>query len=388
MIGTGFTTFYAPVYFVKYGHIPATFVALAFTANALAGTCARIVGGSMSDSQRFGRRSTLLTSSLVLGLASVVMGLFQSFPCFVAGNTLLGFGAGLYWPASDAMIADLTTESNRRDAYAVNRFADYCGLAAGIILAGLIIQFTGTFRLFFFVGAASYFLLTAVVWLGIKETRHAQQAVSLLRAWAEALKNPLLQLYAAANVLMTAYVVQVTSTLPLYLSDQVRIAPGKALPPWLLSTLIAAHVVILALCQIPVTRMMNRFTPPRSLIISCGIWFSGFLLIFACGLIPGFQIEVAIVALILMSIATAAYAPPASALIVDLAPAESLAIYFSISSLCWAIGGMIGPPLVLAAMDRFHGFTPYIWLVVAATTLFPAMAFHVLSRHVHRRTVV
>jgi MFS family permease len=380
MIGIGFTTFYAPVHFVNTMHIPATLVGLGFAANSLAGTGARIAGGSLSDSARFGRRLTLLASATVLGTGSIMMGLLQNFWWFVASNTLLGFGAGLYWPAVDAMIADITTQTNRRDAFAVSRFADYCGLAVGILLAGLIIQHTGAFQLLFFAGAASYFLLAAVIIFAVRESRHAGESPSLFKSWAQALRDPLLQLYVIANVLMTAYVTQITSSLPLYLSDRIKVAPGQSLTPWLLSSLFAVHIILLAVCQIPVTRAMNRFSAARSLMLSCAIWFVGFLAISVCGLISSFQLYVAVAALVLMSIATAAYAPPASALIADFAPQESLAIYFSINSLCWAIGGMAGPPLVLTAMDHFQAHTPFIWLVMAASTLIPAAVFQALSK--------
>lgn len=380
MLGTGFTSFYAPIYFVTVMHISATLVGLGFAANAVAGTVARIIGGSLSDSPRFGRRTTLAISTMVLCVGSMIMGLVLNFEWFVAGNTLLGFGTGLYWPAGDATIADITTETNRRDAFAINRFADYCGLGLGIILAGLIVQHTGGYRLLFVAGAASYFILTAVISFGMAEPKHADHSVSLLKSWAEALRNPLLQLYAAANVLMTAYITLVTSSLPLYLADRVRVTPGQALTPWLLSSLFAIHVMILALSQIPITRLMNRLTPATSLIVSCAVWFIGFVLICVCGLIPSFQFAAAATALVLVSIATAAYAPPASALIVDLAPPESLAIYFSINSLCWAMGGIVGPPLVLAAMDHFPRHTPFIWLVIAASTLFPAIVFQMFFK--------
>ena len=187
---------------------------------------------------------------------------------------------------------------------------------------------------------------------------------------------------------MTAYVTQITSCMPLYMSDRVRLAPDRPLEPGLLSAMVAGQVIILALSQIPVTRLMNRFSTARSLILSCAIWFLGFVLAAVMGLVSSNQIIVAMAALLAMSIATAAYAPPSSALIVDLAPPESLAIYFSINSLCWALGAMLGPPLVLSSMEHFHKHSPYIWLVVAATTIFPAILFQFLSRHTARQTAL
>ncbi len=386
MIGSGFTAFYAPVFFVNTVHITPTFVGFGIAANSVAGIIARIIGGTMADSPKFGRVLTLVMSSIILAVGSVVMGMCTDFIGFFIANTLLGFGIGLYWPGAEAMIADITTANNRRNAFAVNRFADYGGLGIGVVLAGLIVQNTGAFRILFFVDAVSYVILTAVIFFGIKETQHQGQSAPLLKSWSAALKNPLLQLYVTANILMTAYITQISSSLPLYLTDSIQLEHGKELSPILLSALFAGHVIIAAASQLPVAKAMNHFTPAKALIISCGLWLLGFVVLCVAGLVSSYQFLLAAIALVLMSIATVAYGPPSSALIVDLAPPESRAIYFSINSLCWAMGGLIGPPAVLAAMEHFPKHTPYIWLVIAATTLMPALVFRALATHDNKPT--
>lgn len=379
MIGSGFTAFYAPIFFVNVVHISATLVGVGLAANSVAGAIARVLGGSLSDLPKCGRRMTLLISSVILAIGSLIMGLVHDFEWFFIGNTLIGFGIGFYWPGAEAMIADLTTDSNRRDAYAINRFADYGGLGIGVIIAGLIVQSTGAYRLLFFVDAASYAILAAVICFGIQESQHAKLSAPLLQSWGKALRDPLLQLYAIANILMTAYIIQISSSLPLYLTDKIKLAEGKSMNPIWLSGLFAVHVLVVALSQIPIAKAMNRFSPAKSLVISCGVWFLGFLLVGLAGMVLEFQFALATLALIVMSLATVAYGPPSSALIVELAPKESRAIYFSINSLCWAMGGLVGPPLVFAAMDQFPQKTAYIWIVVAFTTVFPALVFGLIA---------
>ncbi|MBX9686804.1 MAG: MFS transporter [Candidatus Obscuribacterales bacterium] len=381
MIGTGFTTFYAPVFFVKSVGISATLVGLGLAANSAAGSIARILGGSLSDSEKFGRSKTLLISSLTLTLASVLMGCVKEFNLFLAANALLGFGIGLYWPAAEAMIADLSNEKNRHHAYALNRFADYGGLGIGVVFAGLLVQFSGAFRLLFFADAVSYLILSLAIFLGIKESEHRGQSANLISSWLKALRDPCLQKYAFANVLMTNYIVQISSSIPLYLSEQVRFGSQKALSPVLLSSLFAVHVGIVALCQMPLSKALAKLKSAQSLLLSALIWGIAFLCLSACGKEnSNLQFALAALSLVIMSIASVVYGPPSSALIVEMAPLESRAIYFSINSLCWALGGILGPPLVLSAMDKFPTKMSEIWLLMAASTLIPASIFQNLKK--------
>ena len=45
------------------------------------------------------------------------------FPLFVVGNLLMGFGVGLYWPATEAVVADITADQQRNEAFALVRLA-------------------------------------------------------------------------------------------------------------------------------------------------------------------------------------------------------------------------------------------------------------------------
>jgi MFS family permease len=132
-------------------------------------------------------------------------------------------------------------------------------------------------------------------------------------------------------------------------------------------------------------KAMSKFSAANSLIISCLLWLLGFIFIAICGFMTQHQFFSAALGLTIMSIAVGAYQPPSAAIVAELAPPDALAIYYSINSSCWAFGGMIGPPLVLGAMDKFPQHTPYIWLVMSLSTLIPASMFYVLERKMRRR---
>jgi Arabinose efflux permease len=134
--GTGFTLFYAPIYFVSQVGLSATAVGLGLGSGSISGVFGRILGGSFCDSKFWGRRRTLLLSAIISAVACFMLAAANDFPSLVAANLLMGFGVGLYWPATETLVADLGEGEQRQEAFALTRLADNLGLQVGIILGG------------------------------------------------------------------------------------------------------------------------------------------------------------------------------------------------------------------------------------------------------------
>lgn len=142
-VGTGFTLFYAPIFFVNQVGLSATAVGFALGSASISGVLGRILGGTFSDSKFWGRRRTLLLSAAVAAIASLVLATTNNFSTLVVGNLLMGLGQGLYWPATEAVVADLTPPEQRREAFALTRLADNLGMGMGIVFGGALIGTTG-----------------------------------------------------------------------------------------------------------------------------------------------------------------------------------------------------------------------------------------------------
>ena len=122
-VGTGFTLFYATIFFVNRVGLSAAAVGLALGLGAAVGMAGRIVGGTLADSPDWGRRKILILSSIISAFGSLILSITVNLPFFTAGSVIMGLGIGLYWPAMEASIADLAGENNRNEAYALNRLA-------------------------------------------------------------------------------------------------------------------------------------------------------------------------------------------------------------------------------------------------------------------------
>lgn len=373
-VGIGFVLFYAPIFFVDQVGLSATQVGLGIGSDALSGMLGRFLGGAMADSPRWGRRRTLLLSTLISALADGVLLISNNFPTFVGGNLLMGLGIGLYWPSTEAVVADITSSSERNEAFALVRLADSLGLGIGVILGGVLIATTQQYRLLFAVDGVTFLLFFTIIYTAIAETQpDRNRHRSFLQGWGVALADRALLIYATVNILFTSYISQVQSTLPVYLNRLVPVGDTQGLPEATLSLLFTSHVALTAICQMPVARRLKRLPPPRALMVSACLWGIGFILIGLTGT-GTFALSStgAALALGVVAIAITAYTPVASSFVVMLAPETLRGVYLSVDSMCWAIGYFVGPPLGGWALDQTpmiaHGF----WFV-AATSAVPVL---------------
>lgn len=155
-MGTGFTLYFLQIFFVNKVGLTATSVGFAIGSASISGIVGRVLSGSMTDSRWWGRRRTLLLSLFISAIAAGIIAIAQSLGMLVLGNIIMGFGVGLYWPATEAIIADLSEGVQRQEAFTITRFADNAGLGLGVILGGSWIALTQAYRTLFMIDAISF----------------------------------------------------------------------------------------------------------------------------------------------------------------------------------------------------------------------------------------
>jgi MFS family permease len=221
------------------------------------------------------------------------------------------------------------------------------------------------------------------VYAAIAETRKFNQhsPTQVSRGWAEAFSDRRLMVYLLVNILFTIYISQLQSTMPLYFTNFVSgTTSGKGFSPPMISALFTWHVAFAALCQLPVARMLNRFSRPRALMMAMLLFGVGFVLVWVTGSVRSHALVWAIFALGILSIATVAYTPSGSALVVDIAPESRRGVYLSLNSQCWAIGYLIGPPLGGWALDQSRYMAQGFWLAAVASTSVGILILQLLHR--------
>ena len=365
-IGSGFTIFYAAIFFVQQVGLSATSVGIALGSSSISGVAGRLISGTYAD--RWGRKPVLLLATLVLAIACFIFAVTADFSTLVVGYVVQGLGLGLYWPANEAIVADLTTGEERRFAYAITRVADNLGMGLGIIAGGLLISSTGAYRYLFMIDGISFCCFFLTIAVGIQETLQPEKiSPQFISGYATALRDRRLLVYVIVNIIFTVYISQIQSTLPLYFSSFVSQAGARGFSPQVISTLFTGHLLITIACQLPMIKLLRQLNHARSLMISGGFWAVGFVCINITGTTNSYQLLWASLCLGLFALAIVAYTPTASALVADLAPSSLRGVYISINSLCWAAGYAIGPPFGGWALDRSPQFVHNFWLGLAAT---------------------
>lgn len=379
-VGTGFTLFYAPIFFVNQVGLTATAVGLGIGSASISGIIGRAMGGTFADSKFWGRRRTLLLSALISAIASFTFAIAHNFPTFVLANLLMGLGTGLYWPATEAAVADLTTPEQRNEAYSITRLADALGLGIGVVLGGLLIGATGLYRALFVIDGISFLLFLSVIYFMLKETNRSMSAHSQWSGWKAALSDRRLLIYAIVNTMFTTYIVQIDSALPLYLTNVVRVTGEKGFEPTTISAMYTGYLTLSVLIQLPIARLLNRLSRAQVLIISAGFWAIAFSLIWLIATVTQVHLAWAVLAFATLAFALVTYMPSASSLVVDLAPESLRGVYLGINSQCWSLGYLIGPPLGGWAIDQSRSIASGYWLFLVATVALAVLILRVLDK--------
>ncbi|MCC5664271.1 MFS transporter [Nostoc sp. CHAB 5784] len=383
-VGTGCTLFYAPIFFVNQVGLSATSVGVALGSASISGIVGRIVGGSLADSEHWGRRRTLLLATAISAIGSLVLAATNNFTILVIGSLISGLGIGFYWPAAEAVVADASQIDNRRETFAIARLADNLGLAIGIVLAGFLIAVIGSYRWLFVIDAISFLVFFGVVYVGISETEQQQigepEKTEYIASWIAVLSDRRFLVYITVNIFFTIYISQIHSTLPLFFKNFVIKSTPEGFAQTTISVLFAWHLVFAIICQLPVTSILKRCSHTLALTVSAILWAIGFGLIWVSGTAPSHHLVWVILALGVFAVAIVSYTPSAASLVTELAPENQRGVYFSINALCWAVGSFIGHPLGGWALDQPQIITNSYWLCFILSVAIAVAILQYLNR--------
>ena len=113
-----------------------------FLVSALARASSQYFTGEISD--RWGRRGALLIGAIgrivIFAFLGLVVYCNWSFLLLGLGIVVSYVFGGMFFTSADAMIADIVLETDRVEAYALQRVAIHLGWAIGPVMAGLLAQ--------------------------------------------------------------------------------------------------------------------------------------------------------------------------------------------------------------------------------------------------------
>jgi MFS family permease len=355
MFGAGGVLYLTPIVFHQEA-LSASSVTGGLALAALAGTVGRFASGALLDRGLSCSRPILLTVLFSIGGDVLLLGA-QGFGGYLAGQVLIGIGAGLYWPAIELAVPLSCAPTSSARAFALVRSADALGVAAGA-LAGALLAALGWLRGIYLIDIAC---LLALVLLLRRPLAEAQRRRRGSPSGAARWLPPLLPLLAVV-VLATAMPALMQSALPL---DLVR--GGLRRPPLsdhLGALLVGLQLALLVLLQWPVGQAMARRPVRSGLTLSLLCFLAGNLLL-ALSALTNHGFALLLLAQLPLALGAAAFLPTATEAVVELTPREHQGLAMALFSQCFALSAF-GAPLLAGRLLDGQGHGVGLWLLMAA----------------------
>ncbi|MHC1709583.1 MAG: MDR family MFS transporter [Methanomassiliicoccales archaeon] len=309
---------------------------LVLTIAGIIGAGGNMVGGLLAD--RYGRRGVMIVSMLARCLSFVLLAVMVTYqPEFVSIAivlTLSYFFGGVFQPANNAMIADITEPSRRMEAYGLIRVAWNVGFAVGPIVGGMLILVS--FPLTFTISAIISFVAALIVALMLTESYvpvPKEKKEPGLRGIGDL--KPIFLLFCLFALPLFIMSGQFGSTYTVYANERIGIDTAT------IGLVFGLNGIMVVLMQMPISRWLTERNPYMGMLAGSVVYSVGYLLVAA--VTDGYWLALS---MIIITMGEIIVVPVSNALTVLLAPDDSrgkyLGVFGVVSSFGWFGSTFVG----------------------------------------------
>ncbi|OEH92926.1 MDR family MFS transporter [Bacillus solimangrovi] len=354
----------------------------------VAGVIANLIGGYSAD--KYGRKNMMLLSIFLQGGAFTLFALanspwYQSPIVTFISFTIIGVSGAIYWPASQAMVADVVEEKDRSTVFAVFYTALNIAVVIGPILGSL---FFFDYRFEFLVTAALVNItLGFVIMKYIRETMPEDSTSKQLKlSWHEAMKEQLRDykvimydkvffLFIIAGILVAQTFMQMDVLVAVYMTETFQDQVLVSFRDWsflvdgerAFGLIIAENGLLVALFTVIVTRWMTKYPDRNVFIVSSLLYGVGILILGSNG-----HIWVLIGAMAIFTFAELMVVGLQQDFVSRLAPEQMRGKYFAAASLRFTIGRTMAPMFIPLTLLIGYQWT---FIVLFLLTLLSAVLY-------------
>ncbi len=353
VFGSGVVYPFATVYFVSELGIAFTLIGAGLFANSIARGVGTAAGGYLAD--RIGRDRVMVASMGLSAIALASYAVVRSAIGFAVVATAAGLVAGLYTPASHAMVADLTAGEDRERAYGLLKVANNLGFGLGFVTGGVLYSIANV--AVFIVDGATSGIVAIALFLLLPRTVSSGPAQAFraeLAQWSRTVGEPRLVHLAVLNVIFAIAYAQMQSTVPVFATESLGLSSEQ------LGTLFVLNPLVIVLLQLPIVSWVSRWRRTRGLLLSTGFWAASFVAIILAHGVPKI-VGIAMVGafLVLRTLGEILHSPLATAIASDLGSAAERGSQLSVVEIAKRLGFGIGPLIGGAFFDA--GMEPLLW---------------------------
>ncbi|MBH9967225.1 MFS transporter [Bacillus sp. V3] len=365
---------------------------------------ANLMGGYCAD--RFGRKTMMVISAFGQGFAFLIFGLASSpwldsaligFICF----SLVGVFGSFYWPASQAMVADVVDEKDRSHVFAVFYTSINIAVVVGPILGGI---FYVHYRFQLLLAAAIICMgLSFLLYKMTRETAPGDRSKLLVtegkkKAWYSVMtdqfrdygvifKDKTFLLFILAGILVGQTFMQLDLLIPVYIKDVMDKAVLFSIGDWSL-TLVSEQIFglilsengfFVALLTVVITRWITKFRE-RNVFILSSVIYAGSILMFGLSSSVWFFIA----AMAVFTFAELMTAGIQQSFVSKLAPDHMRGQYFAAASLRFTIARTIAPLSITLSLYAGYNWT---FIILSLLALISAGLFYIMFERFEKEEI-
>ncbi|GAB7093666.1 MFS transporter [Halolamina litorea] len=283
VFGAGLVYPFATIHFHLEVGIALSLVGFGLLVRNVATAVATTVGGYLAD--RIGRKPVMVAAMAGNGLTlagyAFVPAIAAGTPLDLAGafvgvSALSGATNGLYTPAGQAYVADLTDGGERDRAYSLLKVGNNVGFGTGFVVGGVLYEWV---EVAVFVADGVTSALVAVVLLLLVPRIHAGQPGVAFRDsvgdWGNAITKRRVLALAALNGGFAVLYAQMQTTVPIVAETQLGLSSAE------IGTLYVLNPLTLVVLQIPLVAAVSGWRRTRGLTLSTGFWAASMLAVWA-----------------------------------------------------------------------------------------------------------
>jgi MFS family permease len=372
-VGTGLVLPFMVVYLHEVRGIPLETVGLLLALQAGLGIIVVPPIGALID--RIGPRLVYASSIVSLMIGDILISQATTVVGAAAAFVFLGYGFGVIWPSTGAMIGNLIPSEQRQRYFGINFTLLNLGIGLGGIVGGQFVDVerAETFVAVYLIDALSYvpalsILLIALRHVGGRVTAEPSAAqvdaprpsyLTMLRD-----KNLRALLLLVAVAALVSYP-QLNAGMPAYARAIGEISTQG------LGYAFAANTVVIVVLQLFVLQRIEGRRRTRVAVVMAATWAVAWLLLGSTSLVPG-----TLAATILLASCAGVFGlgetmlqPTSSAMINDLAPDHLRGRYNALSSLMFSGAFVVGPVVASVLIARDLGPVYIAFLVVGCAVL-------------------
>jgi MFS family permease len=341
--------------------------------NSAVGLVAGPIVGSLID--RVGGRTTLAGS---LGLLAIGFGGFafvqDPWQGFLA-SAIAGIGNGGFWPSQSSLIAGLTPQNQRHQAFAMQRVMMNLGIGLGGLAGGLIATTSdpSTFTVLFLADAATFLVYSAFLVRVPAPPRTPRPEGRERGGYGEVVRNRVFMAVVTLNFVFIGAGMAQLETLPVYAKNEAGVTEKG------IGLLFFLNTLVIVLSQLPTTRLLEGHRRMRTLALLGVVWAVGLLLVPVAGVATDALVAWSVLALTftIIAVGECLHGTVQAPLVTDLADHSLIGRYMAASAFSWGVGFALGPAVGGIVLNEWPNA---LWPAAAVVCLAAGAAALALER--------